>query len=96
MKKIQSYLCESSTVNVDNIIISGCGSMYEAGINVGSKLLNTFKTAKLWVYDADNDKVVPLDNIGKYNANGPHDNLLGGVADFYKKHLGELTIFVQN
>jgi methylmalonyl-CoA mutase cobalamin-binding subunit len=98
MKQIQNFLFEASIVNqVDNIIISGCGSMHnENVINVIKSLKNNFKNANLYVYDGDKDEVIPLKDINDFKANGPHNNNLSGIAKFYKDHLGEITIFIQN
>ena len=98
MKQIKNFLFEASITNkVDNIIISGCGSMHDENvINVIESLKNNFKNAKLYVYDGGKDEVIPLKDINDFKASGPHNNKLSAVAKFYLDHLGEITIFIQN
>ena len=97
MKQIKNFLFEASIDNqVDNIIISGCGSMHTIANGVISILRKTFKNANLYVYNTKTDEVVSLDDINKFKASGPHNDKLSGVAKFYEDHIGETTIFVQN
>ena len=97
MKQIQNFLFETSIANqVDNIIISGSGSMSKDGKNIALVLKKFFKNANLFMYDTSNDKVIPLEDIDDFKAAGPHNNKLSGVAKFYEEHLGEMTIFIQN
>lgn len=97
MKNIKDYMIyESSGTTVDNIIISGSGSMSSDGENIALLLKKTFKNANLFMYDTNNDKVIPLKDINDYESSGPHNNNLSGIAKFYGEHLGEMTIFIQN
>jgi len=97
MKNIKDYMIhESSGTTVDNIIVSGSGSMSGDGENIALQLKKTFKNANLFMYDTSNDEVIPLKDINDYEANGPHNNKLSGIAKFYGEHLGEMTIFIQN
>lgn len=96
MKDIKDFMINESKNQVDNIIISGSGSMHTIVNDVVNFLRKTFKDANLYVYDTNKDEVVPLDDINKFKASGPHNNKLSGVAKFYEDHVGETTIFVQN
>lgn len=97
MKNIKDYMIhESSGSTVDNIIISGSGSMSSDGENIALLLKKTFKNANLYVYNTSKDEVIPLEDINDFKAAGPHNNKLSGVAKFYEEHLGEMTIFIQN
>ena len=96
MKDIKNYIIDESKNQVDNIIISGSGSMYGNGENIALVLKKTFKNANLFMYDTSNDKVIPLKDINDFKAAGPHNNKLSGIAKFYGEHLGEMTIFIQN
>ena len=97
MKNIKDYMIhESSGSTVDNIIISGSGSMSSDGENIALLLKKTFKNANLYVYNTSKDEVIPLEDINDFKATGPHNNKLSGVAKFYEEHLGEMTIFIQN
>ena len=96
MKDIKNYIIDESKNQVDNIIISGSGSMYGNGENIALVLKKTFKNANLFIYDTSNDKVIPLKDINDFKAAGPHNNKLSGIAKFYGEHLGEMTIFIQN
>lgn len=95
MKSINEFISESKN-QVDNIIISGSGSMSGDGENIALVLKKTFKNANLYVYNTSKDEVIPLEDINDFKAAGPHNNKLSGVAKFYEDHLGEMTIFVQN
>lgn len=96
MKQIKNFLFESSVDNkVDNIILSGSGSMHTA-LDVITTLQKNFKNANLYVYDTKDDKVLPLDDINEFKPSGPHADKLNGLAKFYLDHVGEMTIFVQN
>lgn len=95
MKSINEFIYESKN-QVDNIIISGSGSMHTIVNGIVSFLRKTFKDANLYVYDTNKNEVIPLEDINDFKASGPHNNKLSGVAKFYEDHLGEITIFVQN
>lgn len=98
MRDITTFINEANTwaVEIDNIIINGSGSMNDSGTKNVINMLNKTFDAKLWEYDTQNDKVIPLDSIADYKAGGPHSNKFDGIADFNKNHLGELTIFLFN
>ena len=99
MKTITSFLTESNiSPIVDNIIIGGSGSMsFIIGKGkIINKIVNKYPNAKLYVHDTSKDKVVPLSSINDYKAGGPHSADYKGVAEFLYKHVGELTMFLQN
>ena len=97
MKNIKDYMIhESSETTVDNIIIGGSGSMYYGGKDIALILKKNFKNAKLFQYDTNEDKVIPLKDINDFKPSGPHSDDLSGIVEFYKKHNGEMTIFMQN
>lgn len=91
MKNIQDFIVnEKKDVEIDNVIISGSGSMN----GYANEILAKFPNAKKWLYDTLKDKVIPLN--GEWKSTGPHNNDLKGICEFIEKHIGEMTIFIQN
>ena len=100
MKNLVDKINESKTnINlgdaVDNVIISNSGSMAELGPVVANYFAKNTK-AKLYVFDCESGDITEIKDPKEYTVGGPHSNNLQAVEKFYKSHLGDLTIFVQN
>ena len=93
MKNLSDLLSEAKNDNVVNIVILECGAMNDSGNLAAVKnVIKSFKSVSLYGYNMK-EGIHPVESINDFDFSGGHPNF-DDLNDFYKKHLGELTIFV--
>ena len=70
--------------------------MSEDGKKIATDLMKLYSNANLFQYDEGNEEIISLNDLSDYKPHGPHSNKFEAISEFYKEHLGEMTIFVQN
>ena len=83
------------TTNGVNLIIGCSGSMTD-GINDIQDIYNFYNKPNLYLLDGD--KITEFDSVRDLieMLGGSHSCSFDALNKFYKKHIGELNIFIQN